>query len=207
VLLAVAVLAVVASALAGTSLSEESITALLSAFTSLVLLVVGALLWRRLPDHERRLTVAPKGSWRSIVATGVAVVVAAGAVIAAGAALDPVAERRLEEMDPIGTDPWQVVAMLVALIVLAPLGEELLFRGLMLGALARGLALTSAAAISAALFTAAHADACVIWPRALSVFITAIALVWVYRRRGYPTAVIAHAVVNTVAGVSLLAPA
>lgn len=122
VLVALAVLAVVASALAGTSLSDESKAALLSALTSLLLLGHGVALWRRLPDHERRLTVAPKGSWRSITITGVlagiAVVAAAGAVIAAGAAFDPVAERRLEE----------------TLTVLAPLGEELLFRGLMLRA-------------------------------------------------------------------------
>ena len=105
-----------------------------------------------LPAHERHAAVAVKGPLRRAVLAGIAVgagiVVAAAIIIAIGAAIDPVVERRLDDVEDIGTAPWQLVLMVLSLVVLAPLGEELLFRGLLLRGLARRLRFWPAALIS-----------------------------------------------------------
>lgn len=209
VLLAFLLLAVGAGSLSALSLSDASVAAVLSSATSLLLLAFGFGLWRLLPGHERRLTSASKGSCPGVVLAGVgmglALVAGTAGIMVAGSALDPAVERRLEDVEPIGTAPWQLGLTLLALVVLAPLGEELLFRGLMLRALVRVLRFWPAAFVSAALFTAAHLDAYVLWPRAISVFATVVALAWLYRQRGYVAIVVAHGVVNAVAFVGLLA--
>lgn len=209
VLLSFLLLVTAAGLLARTSLSETTTAALLSAATSLLLLVFGVAVWRRLPGHERRVTVAVKRGWRNAVLTGVAAGVAlvgvATGIVAAGAALDPVVERRLEDVETIGPQPWQIAVTLVTLILLAPVSEELLFRGLMLRALVRRFAFWVAAALSALLFTAAHIDAYVLWPRAVSIFLTGLVLAVLARSRGLPAAVTAHAVVNAVVAVALVA--
>ena len=168
------------------------------------------LLWRRLPEHEpRRWAVEPKRRLGAALAVGIpvglGVVVGAGAIIVAGSAIDPVVERRLEDMEDIGTVPWQLAITVFSLVVLAPLGEELLFRGLLLRALVRRLRFWPAAVITSVLFTAAHADAYILWPRAIALFGTGLALAWVYRRRGYWASVAAHATVNTIAAIALVA--
>ena len=56
----------------------------------------------------------------------------------------------------VARDPLFVVLVVVAVTVLAPFGEELLFRGAIFGWLAVRLPWWAAAAISAALFAAAH---------------------------------------------------
>lgn len=209
VLLALVLLSIGAAALAGTSLSSEGTAAILSSLTSLLLLVFGLLLWRGLPAQDRRLAIALKGSLRGAIGTGLAVgagiVVVSGAIILAGSSIDPTVERRVRDVEKIGTVPWQVVLMVVALVVLAPLGEELLFRGLLLRALVRRLVFWPAAAISAAIFAGAHADSYLIWPRAIALVLTGLALAWLYRRRGYWASVTAHATVNAVAAFALVA--
>jgi hypothetical protein len=99
---------------------------------------------------------------------------------------------------------WQTALIVFALIVLAPLGEEILFRALELRGLVRLIPFAVAAPISGLLFTAAHYDAWVAWPRTLALVATGWALAWLYRWRGIPATITAHATVNTVAAIALI---
>lgn len=209
VVLAFIVLIAGAGILSLTSLSDDALGALLSFGTSLLLLAFGVGLWRRLPEPGRHwatgLKHTPRGAIGLGVTIGVGIVIGAGAIIVLGQAIDPVVERRLEDMEEIGSVPWQMVLTIVALVVLAPLGEELLFRGLLLRALVRRFRFWPAALISSVLFAAAHADSYVLWPRAVSLVGTGLALAWLYRWRGYWASVTAHATVNSVASIALVA--
>jgi len=209
VLLAFVLLAAGAGALTATSLSDDATAAVLAAVTSLLLLVFGALLWLRLPAHERRTAVALKHTLGGAIGLGltigIGIIIGSGAILVAGSAIDPGVEERLEDVEEIGTVPWQATLTIVALVLLAPLGEELLFRGLLLRALVRRLRFWPAAVISSLVFAAAHADAYLIWPRAIALVGTGVALAWLYRWRGYWASVIAHATVNAVASIALVA--
>lgn len=209
VLLAFVLLAAGAGALTATSLSDDGTAAVLAAVTSFLLLVFGVLLWLRLPAHERRTAIALKhtlgGAIGLGITLGIGIIIGSGAILVAGSAIDPGVEERLEDVEEIGTVPWQATLTIVALVLLAPLGEELLFRGLLLRALVRRLRFWPAAAISSLVFAAAHADAYLIWPRAIALVGTGLALAWLYRWRGYWASVIAHATVNAVASVALVA--
>ena len=209
VLLAFAVLIVAAGVLQAAPLSDAAATALLQFGTSLLLLVFAVLLRRGLPAHERRLTTALKGSLGGAVGVGVAlgaaVVVGAAVIIFIGQAIDPVVKSRLEDMEDIGTVPWQLAITVFSLVVLAPLGEELLFRGLLLRALVRRLRFWPSAIITSLLFASAHPDSYVLWPRAIALVLTGLALAWLYRRRGYWASVTGHATVNIVAAIALVA--
>ncbi len=92
-----------------------------------------------------------------------------------------------------------------AVVVLAPLGEELLFRGLLLRGLVRRIRFWPAAVVSSLLFAAAHVDAYLLWPRAIALVGTGVVLAWLYRWRGYWASVTAHATVNIVAAIALVA--
>ena len=194
---------------AATDMSETAIGAVVTPLTSLLLLGFAFRIRRRLPAHERRLALAIKGPTAKAVlvgaAVGLGVVAGAAIIISIGAAIDPVVERRLNEVEDIGNAPWQIVPMVIALVVLAPLGEELLFRGLILRGLVRRMRFWIAAPISSVVFAAAHFDSYVLWPRTITLFGTGLALAWIYRRRGYWGSVAAHATVNTVAAIALIA--
>lgn len=191
------------------SLSEDSIGALLSFAGSLLILVFGLLLWRALPAHERRLAVErPARPVRTVLlgaAWGVVLLIGVASIVAVGAELDEGVAEELEDAPEIGTAPWQLVLVGVAVVVLAPLGEELVYRGLLLRALARRMRFGIAAVISGALFGASHLDAYAIWPRLVGLVLVGVGLAWLYRRLGYWAAVSAHAVVNIVAFTSLAA--
>lgn len=209
VVLSLMVLIILGGALFATDLGDQSVGAIVTFLTSLLLLVFGVLLWRRLPAIDRRRAIRP--GWPPIgsiglgMALGLGIVIGAGLIIVAGAALDPVVERRINEVEDIGTQPWQLILTVTALVILAPLGEELLFRGLILRALVRKLRFWPSALISAVLFTSAHADAYILWPRTISLIGTGVLLAWIYRERGYWASVSAHATVNTIAAVALVA--
>lgn len=199
---------VVAAVLSATPMGEDALLTVLQFVASSLILLFGLMLWRGLPAHERRLVFAIKRPPRSVVLTGLGVglliVVGAAALLALGSAIDPHVDRLVQDQEEIGTAPWELVLWVVALTVLAPLGEELLFRGLMLRGLVRRMRFWFAAPISSIVFAAAHFDSYVLWPRAVGIVLTGLALAWVYRTRGYWGSVTAHATVNAVAAVSLI---
>jgi membrane protease YdiL (CAAX protease family) len=203
---AIAVFAAVKAAGVGTS----STAAIATVVAELVLLVFGLAMVRRLVPHERRLVFATRGSQAKNIGLGVAVglglVVVSGIVIALSTVVDDGVRKRLEDQQiDLPDSAWALALMVVALVVLAPLAEELLFRGLLFRSLTRRVPVAAAVAISSVLFAASHVDAYVLWPRAISLALTGGGLAWLYLRRGYWTSVTAHATVNAVAAGALLA--
>jgi len=199
---------VAAAVLSATPMGEDALLTVLQFIASSLILLFGLLLWRQLPAHERRLALAIKKSPRKVIVTGIGIglviVVGAAILLAVGSQIDPHVKRLVEDQEEIGTAPWELVLWVIALTVLAPLGEELLFRGLMLRGLVRRLRFWWAALVSSVVFASAHFDAYVLWPRAIGIVLTGLALAWVYRTRGYWGSVAAHATVNSVAAVSLI---
>ncbi|HMM48494.1 MAG TPA: type II CAAX endopeptidase family protein [Miltoncostaeaceae bacterium] len=200
----------VAAVMVAAGASDGAVGAVVTAAGGGLMLLFAWLFWRGLPAHERRLAIAVKGrrwpavAWGALVGFGL--MVGSVAVVAAGAMLDPTVADRLEERSiDIGSAPWQRGLMLIGLVVLAPLSEELVFRGLLLRTLARRFAFWPAAAISGLVFGGVHIDAYEVWPRLLALALSGVGLAVLYRWRGYPAAVAAHATVNAVAAVALLA--
>jgi membrane protease YdiL (CAAX protease family) len=98
------------------------------------------------------------------------------------------------------------MAVLLILVVVAPLTEELLFRGVLLARLRRSMSANSAIAISAAVFAGIH----LIDPNALFVvpglFVIGLVLGYQALKTGrIGLAVMTHAGVNLLAAVALLA--
>ena len=210
VLLAFGLTVPLAAALVAADLSDASTNTIFAVAGGALIAAFGAMLLRALPAHERRLATAVKHSLGGTLGLGlvlgIGIVIGSVTLIAAGTLVDDGLADRLEERaTEIGPEPWQVVLMVVALVVLAPLGEELVFRGLLLRGLVRRLSFWPAALVSAVLFAAAHPDAYTIWPRAIALTATGLVLAWLYRWRGYWAAVTAHATVNGVAAVALIA--
>lgn len=87
-------------------------------------------------------------------------------------------------------------AVIVAAVVLAPLWEEVTFRGFLLSALASSrLGFWPAAVVSSGLWTVLHLGYS--WPGLASVFMAGLGLSWVMQRTGSMRAVVvAHAVIN-----------
>lgn len=109
-------------------------------------------------------------------------------------------------LDGLRSPNWWAVA--IAAVVLAPLWEELTFRGFLLSALAKTrLGYWPAAVISSTLWTLLHYG--YTWPGLVSVFLAGLGLSWIMKRTGAMSAVvIAHGVVNafSLTIVSLYAP-
>jgi len=174
------------------------------------------LIVRRRPPHVRRLAWGTKGRLAAAIGVGVVAgigcLVAATAVLVVGAALDPGTEDALERAqndleDASSGATWGLALIVLSVVVLAPLGEELLFRGILLRGLVRRLAFWPAALVSGVAFALVHLDQYVpypLWPRTVGLVLIGVILAMVYRARGYWAAVAAHATVNGVAAVSLL---
>jgi len=107
----------------------------------------------------------------------------------------------------VGTAWWQIIITTIAIVVFAPIGEELLFRGLELRGLVRVMPFALAAPLSGVVFTAAHLDAYLVWPRAVALVLVGWVLAWLYRRRGMVATMLAHGTVNAVAAAALIAQA
>lgn len=83
--------------------------------------------------------------------------------------------------------------------VIAPVAEELLFRGLVFGGLAQRMPVAVAATVSALLFALSHGLGVV-----APIFVLGLGLAWLYRRTGTIWApIVAHGVVNAIS-LSLL---
>jgi membrane protease YdiL (CAAX protease family) len=210
VAIGLAVLLVSALVLDRIGASTDTVTAVATFTGSGAILLGAVLLVRALPAAQRRVTLATKGrTWPAVglgLAVGLGCVVLSATVIATGSRVDPNARRALEDLDiSVGSAWWQVVLLTCALVVFAPIGEELLFRGLALRGLVRLMPFMWAAPLSGVLFTAAHLDAYLVWPRALALALVGWVLAWLYRQRGMAAAIAAHGTVNTVAAVALIA--
>lgn len=131
-------------------------------------------------------------AWAGATAVSVAVTLGLEQI---GIEADPqAAERAL-----LLVDPWLAV---VAIVVLAPIAEEVFFRGVAFNAWLREAGRTIAYAGSAALFAVIHLSLVAVAP----IFLLGLALAWIYRRTGNLLAPIAmHATVNGISvGLALL---
>lgn len=218
VLLAFGLAIPLAALLLATPLSEDTVNAAFVAIGGALILFFGLIFFRALPEEERREALAVRrpraggfgnGPLRAVAAgigMGLAIMVLSAVVIALALQVDAGLEDRLEDAAAeIGPTPLQMALAVTALVVLAPLGEELVFRAMLLRGLTRRIPFWPAALISGALFAAAHVDAYILWPRAITLTATGVALAWLYRRRGFWAAVTAHATVNGVAAVAIIA--
>lgn len=155
--------------------------------------------------RETLRLAGPKPAWTTAVLAGLLLVVASGAaelILYALLGFDLFADTRWLMDGLKGPTGWGVVIVAIAL---APLWEELTFRGFLLSALARSpLGYWPAAVICTGLWTLLH------WSYSYagltSVFIAGLVLSWLMRRLGsMRVVVVAHALANTVAlAVALL---
>lgn len=96
---------------------------------------------------------------------------------------------------PADPGPAQLVVGVVAVIVAAPLGEEIFFRGMIFGGLRSRLGFWAAAAISSAVFAIVHVQL----PLMILMFFVGFGLAFIYERRGSLSASIAaHAAFNVI---------
>jgi len=102
--------------------------------------------------------------------------------------------------------PLQLVLAVIAAVVLAPLAEELLFRGLLHRALRRRLALVPATALSSILFALVHLDVLLSQPLAIvGLVLVGVILALAYERTGsLVIPVVIHAVHNAVTIVAVV---
>ncbi len=100
---------------------------------------------------------------------------------------------RTHDLLVFGHHPRQVLLMVVLVLVVAPLGEEVLFRGFLLQGLARRWGFWPAAVVTSAVFALAH-----MWPYLyVPIFIMGLAFAWLFWRTGSLWAAIAaHATMN-----------
>jgi membrane protease YdiL (CAAX protease family) len=96
---------------------------------------------------------------------------------------------------PLDPTPVQIVLSVVAVIVAAPVGEELFFRGFLFGSLRARLSFLPAAAISGLVFGLFHVQ-----PLLVAVMVVVgIALAFLYeRRRSLAVCIAAHAIFNLI---------
>ncbi len=168
----------------------------------------GLMLRSGLPAHERRLMMQMRCSWPKSLGIALLVALAArigvGIVTALGEQLDTGLCKRINELDLEPTPQmWQKIAIALSLVVLAPLGEELVFRTILLRGFVRLMPFMPSAVVSGLLFGAAHIQYYATWPVLVGVGGFGIANAYVYRRFGYRTAVLTHAIFNLVAAIFL----
>ena len=101
---------------------------------------------------------------------------------------------------PQGPSAVQVVVAVLAVVVAAPLGEEIFFRGMLFGGLRSRIGFAGAAAVSSAVFALVHVQP----PLVVLMFFVGFRLAFVYeRRRSLVAPISAHAAFNLV-GFSLI---
>ncbi|MGH2662590.1 MAG: lysostaphin resistance A-like protein [Actinomycetota bacterium] len=96
---------------------------------------------------------------------------------------------------PSDPTPGEVVLGVVAVVLAAPVGEEIFFRGFLYGSLRGRFGFWVSGSVSAVVFAVFHGDAVL----AVMMFFVGLALAYLYQRRGSLAAPIAaHAVFNVV---------
>ena len=107
----------------------------------------------------------------------------------------------------LGTDTESAISIVIAgllIVIVAPLSEELFFRGFVFGAMRRSMSLWPAALISAVVWGSLHLSGGDIGV-AIQISIFGIILAWLYERSGTLWApVTAHLINNTIAFVVLI---
>ncbi len=175
-----------------------------------VIALVACVVLGKGPAHLRRVASDRRPPLRAIivgVGAGVLGLIIAGLILLVGRAVDPSAKRALDRLgdQDIGIQVWwQAVLIGVAVVVIAPFGEEILFRGVILRSLTARFTWWPATIVSALVFAGSHLDAYLAWPRALALVALGILLAVVYRRQGLIGSMTMHATVNTAALIALL---
>jgi membrane protease YdiL (CAAX protease family) len=212
VAVAAGMVGLIAAAVAALAFTSHNMAdAIATSLGSGIILAVGLALVRHLPRHERRRIFALKAPVPTTVAMGLAAglggVVASAIVIGAGTAIDSGVRHRTQGISsPFGSGAAAITLVVFGVVVLAPLGEELLFRGIMLRGLVRRIPFWPAAVVSAMVFGACHPDVWfyLFWPRWLALAVVGVGLAWLNRERGYWCGVTAHATINGLATLATL---
>ena len=129
--------------------------------------------------------------------------------IIVAALLSPLLQPDQEDITrELGADQESVISLVIAgilIVILAPLSEELFFRGFMFGAMRRSMSLWPAALISAVVWGSLHLSGGNIGV-AIQISILGIILAWLYERSGTLWApVTAHGINNAIAFAVLVA--
>ena len=172
-----------------------------------------ALLWALAGRANMRPDVLqfrqPPLSWIGAIGAGLVIVVVTSLLelaLYASGRFDPFGETRML-LDGLRSDYWWV--MLIVAVILAPIWEELAFRGFLLTALAKTrLGIVGAGLISNSAWTAMHMQYS---PAGMaSVFLAGIVLTWImWRTASIRACIVAHAIVNatSMAFLATYAPA
>ena len=189
------------AAIDGTVMSMASLATPIGLLTALLsqLISLAVVWWAAGRGGLRRDVLrlgAPKPGWGACVLAGLLVVAASGALELAmylAVGFDPFADAKWLTEGLRSPLWWGTV--LVA-IVLAPLWEELAFRGFLLSALAQSrLGFAGGALIANMLWTLLHLGYS--YPGLASVFVAGLLMAWLMWRTGsMRTVVVAHAVAN-----------
>lgn len=189
------------------NLSTDSSEAIAAFVGSAAILGFGLLARAALPAHERRQITSKRWAIPAAIgiglALGIGARIATGIVLSIGQAVDPGICRKLLELDDdlIPSALWHKVLLAIALVVLAPLGEELVFRGLFLRGLARRMSFPLAAVVSGIVFGFAHPQYWNLWPLLIAICGFGVAAAFIYRTMGFAANVTMHAVFNGVAAI------
>ncbi len=205
---AIIVIGMFGAMLGGFGLGEDSLNAVVGLAFSLALVVGGFILLSAVPLTKRPEITATRVSLGVAIAIGLGMGLAfrvmAGIVSSIGERVDPsLCEKAKEATDIIPPELWQKVLLALSLVVLAPLGEELLFRGLMFRGFASLLAVVPAAIMAGVLFGLAHPQYYETWSLLVSICIMGVVLCLMYRRWGFPTVVAAHLFFNLIPAILL----
>ena len=146
--------------------------------------------------RETLRLLPPQTDWLTAVGYGLALILLIGPIellLYRLAGVDLFTDGRWL-LDGLRSPYWW--AVVVAAVILAPLWEEISFRGFLLSALAKSrLGFWPAALVSSGLWTALHVGYS--WPGLASVFLAGLGMSWIMLRTGSMRAVVvAHAVVN-----------
>lgn len=180
--------------LVGAAHLDRSLVATLAS-ALLEVVIVGAAWWFSIRKY--RLRWADLGLRCTLKARGLALAVggiAAGLVCTAiyGVVLEAIGLRDTLPVPPLLQDGASTLVLALGLtlaIVVAPLAEELFFRGFVFGGLQTRIGVRWGAFISASLFTVAHMNPMLFVP----IFVMGLILTWVYMKSGsllYP--ILAH---------------